>query len=251
MERGLADSRTAARRAIESGLVTVAGMPAPKPSTLVDRSTPVTVGDGGRRWAGRGGDKLDGALASLDVAIEGRRALDVGASTGGFTDVLLARGADSVMALDVGYGQLLWRLRTDPRVRVVDRTNFRDVDPAEIGAPFGVVTVDVSFISLSLLAAQLAACGEEGTDYVILVKPQFEVGRDRVGKGGVVVEDSARADAAVGVARSMQEAGLTTLGAVPSPLPGEKGNREIFLHACHSSSGGISWRDIVAAVSAS
>lgn len=245
VERGLVESRTAAQRAIADGRVTVGGMPAFKASTLVDGSAALALTDGGPQWASRAGHKLDGALDVLDVPIAGRRCLDVGASTGGFTDVLLARGAASVTALDVGYGQLVWRLRTDERVTVVDRTNIRTADSEALGAPFDVVTTDVSFISISLIAADLARMGAAGSDFVIMVKPQFEAGREKVGPGGVVTDDAVRADAVTGAAAALRRAGVAVLGAVASSLAGATGNREVFLHGRLAADAGIDDHEIV------
>jgi 23S rRNA (cytidine1920-2'-O)/16S rRNA (cytidine1409-2'-O)-methyltransferase len=245
VERGLVDSRSAAQRAIAAGRVTVGGMPASKASTLVDGSAAVAITDGAREWASRAGHKLDGALDVFEVEVAGGRALDVGASTGGFTDVLLSRGAASVTALDVGYGQLVWRLRTDERVTVVDRMNVREADPVALGAPFDLVTVDVSFISVGLIAPQLAAMGSPGTEYVILVKPQFEAGRDRVGPGGVVEDDAVRADAVLSAAGALRTEGIPVLDATGSPLPGATGNREVFLHGRLASEHGIDDHEVV------
>ena len=209
----------------------VPGHPTPKPATLVAPEEQIRLDDRASTWASRGGEKLAAALDRFDVVLEGRRALDVGASTGGFTDVLLTRGAASVLALDVGYGQLLWRLSTDPRVSVLDRTNFRTVEPAAIGAPFDMVTMDVSFISAASLAPQLHRVGTNGTDYVVLVKPQFEVGRPRVGRGGIVRDRDAHRDAVATVVAALSRAGLAPVGAMPSPVLGSKGNREFLVHA--------------------
>ncbi|MFH1330319.1 MAG: TlyA family RNA methyltransferase [Actinomycetota bacterium] len=231
VRRGLASTRTTAQRLIAAGRVVVHGVPEPRPATLVDQQAAVSVTDDGPRWASRGGVKLAAALESLGVDCAGRRCLDVGASTGGFTDVLLVRGAETVTAVDVGYGQLAWRLRSDPRVAVFDRTNFRLADPAALGAPFDLVTADVSFISLRLLAPNLAACGRPGTEYVVLVKPQFEVGRRQVRRGGLVTDSQMHRFALQGVADGFAAAGLGTKGAHPSPITGATGNREFFLHA--------------------
>lgn len=210
--------------------MTVGGVPVPKPATLVRPGDDVHLVGDEHQWASRGGVKLSGALDRFQIAVEGRRALDVGASTGGFTDVLLHRGAASVAAVDVGYGQLVWRLRSDPRVTVFDRTNFRIADPNGLGAPFDVVAVDVSFISVGLLARPLAEAGRAGTDYLVLVKPQFEVGREHVGRGGVVTDPGLHADAVRRVAASLSDAGLGVHGVCRSPLPGASGNTEFFLH---------------------
>lgn len=206
------------------------GLPATKPATLVGPDDDVAIRQETDAWASRGGVKLAAALDAFAIDPAGLRCLDVGASTGGFTDVLLRRGASAVTALDVGYGQLLWRLRQDPRVTVADRTNFRVVAPELLGPPFDLVVVDVSFISVALLAGNLAAVGSTGTDYVILVKPQFEVGRDAVGRGGLVRDERKWSSAVRTVALSLHGAGLGFAAATPSPITGAAGNREFFLH---------------------
>jgi len=231
VRRGLVGTRAEAQRLIAGGSVLVPGHPSPKPATLVAPEEQIRLDDRPSTWASRGGEKLAAALDRFDVALEGRRAIDIGASTGGFTDVLLDRGVASVLALDVGYGQLLWRLSTDPRVSVVDRTNFRTVDPAAIGAPFDVVTMDVSFISAASLAPQLHGVGADGTDYVVLVKPQFEVGRRRVGRGGIVRDPDAHRAAVAAVVAALSGSGLAPRAAMPSPVLGSKGNREFLVHA--------------------
>src|ERR1700759_1606958 len=170
-----------------------------------------------------------GALEVFDVASEGRRCLDAGASTGGFTDVLLRRGAREVVAVDVGYGQLAWGLRTDPRVTVLDRTNVRALTPDEIEGPVDVVVADLSFLSLRLVLDALVACTVAGADLVPMVKPQFEVGRERLGSGGVVRDPALRADAVLAVASAAGEWGWRAAGFCTSPLPGPSGNVEFFL----------------------
>jgi len=230
VRRGLMSTRTAAQRAIAEGRVLVGGLPAQRPATLVDEQAPLSLLGGERQWASRGGIKLAGALQAFGVDPAGRRCLDVGASTGGFTDVLLAGGAAAVAAVDVGYGQLDWRLRSDPRVAVFDRTNFRTVDPGALGGPFDLVVVDVSFISVRLLAVNLAACGRPRTDYVVLVKPQFEVGREQVGRGGLVTDPERQGGAIASVAQALRAAGIGIAGVCPSPITGATGNREFFLH---------------------
>lgn len=232
MRRGLASGRDDAKRLIAAGDVRVGGSSMVKPATLVGADTPIVV-EGGTRadWASRGGLKLDAALERFDIDVGGARALDVGASTGGFTDVLLERGAASVTAVDVGYGQLVWRLQQDPRVTVVDRTNFRTLDVTTLDVPFDVVVVDVSFISVGLIAANLASAGRPATRYVVLVKPQFEVGRDRVGRGGIVSDRAAHADALSSVAAALDSAGIAPLDAMRSPIEGAKGNVEFLLTA--------------------
>lgn len=230
MRRGLVASRAAAQRAIDESRVRVAGVAEPRAASMVAPATPVSVVELDKSWASRGGDKLAAALVAFEIDPAGRTCLDVGASTGGFTDVLLSNGAGSVVAVDVGYGQLVWRLRQDPRVTVFDRTNFRHADLAELGAPFDLVVVDVSFISVSLLAAQLAAAGHETTDYVILVKPQFEVGKGQVGKGGIVTDPVLHRSSIEAVTASMEAKGIGAQGVVVSPIHGAKGNTEFLLH---------------------
>lgn len=209
----------------------VNGLVAPRAASLVDEESPISLTEAGPSWAGRGGVKLAAALECFRVDPAGKRCLDVGASTGGFTDVLLTRGAAAVSAVDVGYGQLDWRLRSDPRTTVHDRTNFRTADPEGLGAPFDLITADVSFISLALLAGKLAACGRPGTEYVVLVKPQFEVGRQRVSRGGVVTDPALQGAVVRAVADALGAAGVVPIGVCPSPITGASGNREFFLHA--------------------
>jgi 23S rRNA (cytidine1920-2'-O)/16S rRNA (cytidine1409-2'-O)-methyltransferase len=230
VRRGLAASRTAAQRAIDDGRVVLGGVPATKSATLVAPGDAIAIESGDHEWASRGAHKLLAGLDAFGVETSGRHALDVGASTGGFTDVLLQREAASVVAVDVGYGQLVWRLQTHPRVTVHDRTNFRLADPAELGAPFDVVVVDVSFISIGLLAPNLASSGRTGTDYVILVKPQFEAGREAVGRTGVVRESGVRIEAALTVADALAQVNIGARDVVRSPITGAQGNVEILLH---------------------
>jgi len=230
VRRGLARSRGQAAELIEQGRVTVRGVPAGKPATAVDRDTPVAVRDCDEpRWASRGAHKLIGALDAFGLAVTGARCLDAGASTGGFTDVLLARGAAVVVTVDVGYGQLDWRLRSDPRVQVHDRTNVRTLAPADIGGAVQLTVADLSFISLRTVLPALIACTDPGGTLVPMVKPQFEVGRERLGSGGVVREPALRLAALTGVASAARGLGLRVRGAVASPLPGPSGNVEFFL----------------------
>jgi 23S rRNA (cytidine1920-2'-O)/16S rRNA (cytidine1409-2'-O)-methyltransferase len=184
------------------------------------------------RYVSRGGHKLSGALDEFGprgLSVAGRRCLDAGASTGGFTEVLLRRGAANVVAVDVGYGQLAWSLRNDPRVMVVERTNVRSLGPETVGGTVDVTVADLSFISLRLVLPALAACTDPEGDLVPLVKPQFEVGKDRVGTGGVVRDRTWRAEAVLGVAAAAAAEGLGVAGVVASPLPGPAGNVEFFL----------------------
>ena len=232
VRRGLARSREQAVALIQADRVEVGGVLARKPATGVRDDTPVRVraDDADPSYASRGGHKLAGALddfASIEVA--GRRCLDAGASTGGFTDVLLRRGAAEVTAVDVGYGQLAWAVRNDPRVRVLDRTNVRSLQPEQIGGPVDLVVADLSFISLRVVLPALAACAGPDADLVPMVKPQFEVGRQRLGSGGVVRDPGHRAEAVLEVAHAAADLGLRTCGVTRSRLPGPSGNVEFFL----------------------
>ncbi|MFW0796770.1 TlyA family RNA methyltransferase [Gordonia sp. CPCC 205515] len=233
VRRGLARSREQAQHLIADGLVKVNGVVAAKPATNVAKDTPILVVDHvDDDWASRGAHKLLGALEvfePLGVSADGRRCLDAGASTGGFTDVLLRRGAREVVAADVGYGQLIWRLQNDPRVDVHDRTNVRHLNPEGIGGQVDLVVGDLSFISLALVLPALAACTRLGGDLLPMVKPQFEVGKDRVGAGGVVRDPQQRADTVLAVSRTARQLGLVTRAVVASPLPGPSGNVEYFL----------------------
>jgi 23S rRNA (cytidine1920-2'-O)/16S rRNA (cytidine1409-2'-O)-methyltransferase len=232
VRRGLARSREQAVALIAAGRVEVRGVVAHKPASGVDLDTPLRVlaDETDPDYASRGGHKLSGALDRFsELAVAGRRCLDAGASTGGFTDVLLRRGAREVVAVDVGYGQLAWSLRTDERVQVHDRTNIRTLDPAAIGGPVELTVADLSFISLRLVLPALAACTSADGDLLPMVKPQFEVGKDRLGSGGVVRDPELRADAVVGVAAAAAELGWPVAGVCASPLPGPSGNVEFFL----------------------
>lgn len=234
VRRGLVRSREHAADAIAAGRVRVGGQVATKAATAVEPGDPLlVVPEAGEEWASRGAHKLLGALevfaAAGGVPVEGVRCLDAGASTGGFTDVLLRRGAREVVAVDVGYGQLLWRIRNDERVTVFDRTNVRTVDAAAIGGPVDLVVADLSFISLPLVLPALRACATDDAHYLLMVKPQFEVGRERLGTGGVVRDPELRKSAVRGVAKAAYDVGLGVLGVAASPLPGPAGNVEYFL----------------------
>jgi 23S rRNA (cytidine1920-2'-O)/16S rRNA (cytidine1409-2'-O)-methyltransferase len=212
---------------VRAGLVQVAGAPARSVDQRVQTTTPLAVAESLHR-VGRGALKLAPALDHYGIEVRGRSCLDVGASTGGFTQVLLERGAAGVIAVDVGYGQLDWGLRNDARVLVLDRTNIRHL--ARLPRPVNLATVDVSFISLRLVLEPLAQLLDPPQEMVVLVKPQFEVGRGAVGKGGVVREPAAAAAAVAGVAAWSQARGFATSPPFPSPLRGQKGNQEYFLH---------------------
>ncbi|BBY20803.1 TlyA family RNA methyltransferase [Mycobacterium stomatepiae] len=230
VRRGLARSRQQAAELIGAGKVSIDGMPAVKPGTAITASAALTVvDDGERRCVSRGAHKLIGALDAFDIPVAGRRCLDAGASTGGFTEVLLDRGAAEVVAADVGYGQLAWSLRSDPRVIVVERTNVRDLSPEATGGRVDLVVADLSFISLSTVLPALAGCANPGADIVPMVKPQFEVGKGQVGAGGVVRDPGLRADSVLAVAGRAGELGWHTVDVTASPLPGPSGNVEYFL----------------------
>jgi 23S rRNA (cytidine1920-2'-O)/16S rRNA (cytidine1409-2'-O)-methyltransferase len=228
VREGLAESRTRAAALIRTGDVLVDDAPVDKPGTRVRAEARVRVRGERRRFVSRGGDKLAGALADLGVDPSGLDCLDVGASTGGFTDALLQAGARHVVAVDVGYGQLAAGLRGDPRVTVVERTNARELPAEAVPVAPALVTVDVSFISARLLLPRLLALAPRAR-WLVLVKPQFEVGREQVGKGGVVRDDALRAAAADAVAAAAAALGHREVSRADSRLPGPSGNREIFL----------------------
>jgi 23S rRNA (cytidine1920-2'-O)/16S rRNA (cytidine1409-2'-O)-methyltransferase len=230
VRRGLARSRDIAGDLIESRSVLVNGIPATKSATQVSAETSIVIQGDRDDFVSRGGHKLAGALDAFpEIEIEGKRALDAGASTGGFTDVLLRRGASEVVAVDVGYGQLAWELRQDSRVKVLDRTNIRHLTGEQVGAPVDLIVADLSFISLTLVLPALAAVSKSDADYLLMVKPQFEVGREHLGAGGVVRDLALRKSAVQEVAESAFDVGLGTKGIVASVLPGPAGNVEYFL----------------------
>ncbi|RKN04014.1 TlyA family RNA methyltransferase [Streptomyces radicis] len=235
VRRRMARSRDHARALIEAGRVTVNGATAAKPATQVATSAALVVTEDGEGpdYVSRGGHKLAGALAAftpLGLRVAGRHALDAGASAGGFTDVLLRAGAASVIAVDVGYGQLAWSLRADERVTVKDRTNVRELTPETLeGRTVDLVVGDLSFIPLGLVIPALVRCAADDADLVLMVKPQFEVGRERLGSGGVVRSPALRAEAVTGVATAAAGHGLGVAGVTASPLPGPSGNVEYFL----------------------
>ena len=229
-ERGLSPSRTSAAASVRAGRVRVGagGARAIKPGQLVDPETELALEEP-PRYVSRGGIKLENALAVLGVDPDGRDCLDVGASTGGFTDCLLRHDASRVIALDVARGQLDWRLRNDPRVHVIERANARELDPGDLPWTPSLATIDVSFITLRKVLAVVAAAVASSGELLALVKPQFELGRERVGKGGVVRDPEARREALVAVAEDAAQHGLAVRGFAPSGLPGPKGNRETFV----------------------
>jgi 23S rRNA (cytidine1920-2'-O)/16S rRNA (cytidine1409-2'-O)-methyltransferase len=238
VRRGLARSRQQAAELIGAGRVTIDGMPAAKPATAVAVGASLIVEGGGERtWVSRGAHKLIGALDAFGLSVEARRCLDAGASTGGFTEVLLDRRAREVVAVDVGYGQLAWSLRNDMRVTVLERTNVRELTADAIGGPVDLVVADLSFISLATVLPALTSCASGDADIVPMVKPQFEVDKDRVGAGGVVSDPVVRAAAVLAVAHRAAELRWQTVGVTASPLPGPAGNVEYFLHLRAGSDG--------------
>ena len=228
-DKGLAPSRERAKAVVLAGLVSVNGEVVSKAGTLVDTNAAVTLEAPDHPYVGRGGLKLAHALDTFGIAVTGREALDLGASTGGFTDVLLQRGAARVVALDVGHGQLDWRLRNDPRVVVVEHFNARHLTLADLPGPVDVVVIDVSFISLRQILPPVVTVLRDGADVVALVKPQFEAGRDEVRKG-IIRDPAVHQRVLAEVTAAGAEVGLTRVGSTPSPITGQKGNVEFLLH---------------------
>ena len=233
VEKGLVESREKARALILAGQVDVDGHGAAKAGTMVPIDADVRVSGPGHPWVGRGGIKLAHALETFGIDATNAIALDVGASTGGFTDVWLQRGARHVIALDVGHSQLHWKVRSDPRVTVIENTNARYLKPGDLpdaGGPITRVSIDVSFISLRQILPVLPPLIARDSDIVALVKPQFEAGRNDVGKGGLVRDPDVHTRVVVDVTMAAAEVGLKRLGLVDSPITGAEGNKEFLLH---------------------
>jgi 23S rRNA (cytidine1920-2'-O)/16S rRNA (cytidine1409-2'-O)-methyltransferase len=233
VERGLAPSRERARALVMAGTVRVNGAVVTKPGTAVDAAATIALDSPDHSYVSRGALKLAHALDVFHIDVEGRRALDIGASTGGFTQVLLERGAAIVVALDVGHGQLDWTVRNDPRVVVRERVNARALTSGQLpgnATPLDLVTIDVSFISLRHILPPLPPLLARDADVVALVKPQFEAGRGEVGKGGIVREEHVHARVVEEVTASAHALGLTRAGLTESPITGMEGNREFFVH---------------------
>ena len=230
VRRELARSRESAVELITAGKVLVNGIPATKAASQVDAQISITLKDEQAEFVSRGGHKLAGALDYFsNLTVEGKVALDAGASTGGFTDVLLKRGVKKVIAADVGYGQLAWQLQSDDRVKILDRVNVRSLTKQQVGDEIDLVVADLSFISLKLVLPALIDVAKEDADFLVMVKPQFEVGKEKLGAGGVVRDASLRKEAVAAVAGAAFSLGLGCLGVVASPLPGPSGNVEYFL----------------------
>jgi 23S rRNA (cytidine1920-2'-O)/16S rRNA (cytidine1409-2'-O)-methyltransferase len=234
VRRGLLASRSQAVEAIVAGRVLVSGSPANAPARLVEPGDAIRVAGAPSRYVSRGGDKLAAALGRFALPVVGRRALDVGASTGGFTDCLLQAGAAHVVAVDVGHGQLAWSLRTDDRVTLLERTNARHLDASGVGGAVDLVVADVSFISLVTVAPALVSCALPGADFVLLVKPQFEAGRARVGKGGVVRDAEVHHAVLAEVVEGLADRGVSVSEVMPSPLRGADGNVEFLVRGARS-----------------
>ena len=237
VHRGLVESRERARALILAGKVHVPGKQPLKAGALVAIDAEIRVAEPEHPWVGRGGVKLAHALVAFDIDVTGRLGLDIGASTGGFTDVLLRRGARRVIALDVGHNQLHWKVRSDPRVTVIEGFNARALSAADLpglGEGAGIVTIDVSFISLRLILPGVAPLLAPGADVVALVKPQFEAGRDDVGRGGVVTDPIVHARVVDEVSAAAATVGLTRMSVIESPITGADGNREFLMHLVES-----------------
>jgi len=230
VRRGLVASRTQAQEVIREGRVVVSGGPGLRATRLVAPEEPIHVERPPARFVSRGGEKLTAALDAFAISVAGRRALDAGASTGGFTDCLLQRGVAAVAAVDVGHGQLAWSVRTDPRVTALERTNVRALTAEQLDGPVDLAVADLSFISLTTVAPALVACTTDDADLVLLCKPQFEAGRARVGKGGVVRDPRVHFAVLAEVVDALAERGIVVVDALRSPLRGADGNTEFFLH---------------------
>jgi 23S rRNA (cytidine1920-2'-O)/16S rRNA (cytidine1409-2'-O)-methyltransferase len=246
VRRGLAGNTADAAAAVAAGSVTVRGGPATNPATLVSPDEAVRLRAAGRRFVSRGGDKLAAALTAFEVDAGGRDALDAGASTGGFTDCLLQVGAARVIAVDVGYGQLAWSLRTDPRVVVMERTNVRELDRSTLAFVPDLIVADLSFVSLVGVVPDLVSLAPEGADLVLLVKPQFEASAREVPPGGVVRDPAIRRRAIQRVASACESAGAGTLGVMISPIEGRAGNVEYLLHARVGAPGSVDVGEAIA-----
>jgi 23S rRNA (cytidine1920-2'-O)/16S rRNA (cytidine1409-2'-O)-methyltransferase len=229
--RGLAESREKAQAIILAGQVLVNGQKQDKAGAAVPEDSELRILGDSLRYVSRGGLKLEAALREFAISTTGKVALDIGASTGGFTDCLLQQGARKVYAVDVGYGQMAWKLRQDPRVAVIERTNIRELDPALIPEPAELCVIDVSFISLEKVIPPALTCLSPGAELVALIKPQFEVGKDRVGKGGIVRDEAARTAAVDKIKEFMTGIGLDVKGVIPSPITGQDGNVEYLIYA--------------------
>ena len=233
VERGLVESRERGQARIIAGQVLVNGQKQEKAGALVPEDAEVRLLGEALPFVSRGGLKLEAALRGFKVSAHGTIALDVGASTGGFTDCLLQHGCTKVYAVDVGYGQMAWKLRQDPRVVVIERTNIRAMDPSLIPEPVDIVVIDASFISLEKIIPSILQFIKTGSEIIALIKPQFEVGKGQVGKGGIVRDDAARAAAVERIRAFFEETGLDVKGVITSPITGQDGNVEFLIYALY------------------
>lgn len=230
VERGLAESRTRAQALILAGQVLVREQRIDKPGQLIDPNDDIRIKGETLRYASRGGLKLEAALREFKISPEGKNCIDVGASTGGFTDCLLQHGAPRVWAIDVGHNQLVWRLRQDPRVAAMEGVNARNLNPDQFPVRFDVATIDVSFISLAKVLPAVRECLKEGADLIALIKPQFEVGKGEVGRGGIVTDPAKHRRVLEAIKQAAIEIGLNPAGLIESPILGAEGNREFLMH---------------------
>ena len=231
VERGLVESRERAQALIIAGQVLVNEQKQNKSGSLVPEDAEIRILGEQLPYVSRGGLKLESALKEFEVSVAGKTALDVGASTGGFTDCLLQHGCEKVYAVDVGYGQMAWKLRQDPRVVVIERTNIRTIEPSLIPGPVAIVVIDASFISLEKVIPSIMQFLGPGSELIALIKPQFEVGRAQVGKGGIVRDETARVAAVTTISDFIRSIGLDVKGVIPSPIQGQDGNVEFLIHA--------------------
>jgi len=230
VERGLAESRTRAQALILAGQVLVREQRIDKPGQLVDPAAEMRIKGETLRYAGRGGLKLEAALREFDIDAAGKNCLDVGASTGGFTDCLLQHGAERVWAVDVGHNQLVWRLRQDVRVVSLEGVNARNLNPDQFPVLFDLVTIDVSFISLTKILPSVRPCLKEESPWIALIKPQFEIGKGEVGRGGIVTDPGKHRRVLVEIVKAIRDLGLGAAGLIESPILGAEGNREFLIH---------------------
>lgn len=230
LDRGLAESRARAQAMILAGQVLVGEQRIDKPGHMVDSSAEIRIKGETMRYVSRGGLKLEAALREFDVSAEGKTCIDIGASTGGFTDCLLQHGATKVWAVDVGHNQLAWRIRQDPRIVVLEGQNARELDPEQFPVRFELATIDVIFISLTKILPALLPCLKDDAECIALIKPQFEVGKGEVGRSGVVTDPKKHRRVLTGVTRSAAETGFIAMNLIESPILGAEGNREFLVH---------------------
>ncbi len=235
VDRGLVESRERGQAIIIAGNVLVNGRKQEKAGSRVPDDSDIRILGEQLRYVSRGGLKLEAALREFTVDVQGRTALDVGASTGGFTDCLLQHGAVKVYAVDVGYGQMAWRLRQDPRVVIIERVNIRHIDPVFVPEPIDIAVIDVSFISLEKVVPSILQFLKQHAEIIALIKPQFEVGKGLVGKGGIVRDEGARSTAVKRIEDFIRSIGLDVKGVIPSPIQGQDGNVEFLIHAVRGS----------------